>query len=221
MLIVHHLNDSRSQRILWLLEELDVPYEIKTYQRTPEMQAPPELLKVNPLGKSPVITDGELNLAESGAIVEYLISKYGNGKIIVPESGLVDEVYYKHYAEGSLMPLLTQYLMFTIIPQKSPFFLRPILKFVFNKITQAMLLPQIKANFAMVESHLAKRSSMWIAGGSTPTAADFQMAFCLEAVVVEAPEFVGPKTKAYVEMVHKREAYQRASKKGGDYKYAK
>ncbi|PPR08256.1 hypothetical protein CVT24_001298 [Panaeolus cyanescens] len=200
---------------------MEVPYEIKTYQRTQEMRAPPDLLKVNPLGKSPVITDGDLNLAESGAIVEYIINKYGNNKATVPETGRVDELYYKHYAEGSLMPLLTQYLMFTVIPTRAPFFLRPILKFVFNKVIETMLIPQIKTNFDMIESHIAKQPNMWFAGGSEPTAADFQMMFCLEAVVTEAPQFVGPKTKAYVDMVHKREAYQRAYKKGGEYRYAK
>ena len=130
MLVVHHLNDSRSQRILWLLEELGLAYEIKRYQRDPAtMLAPPALREVHPLGKSPVITDGDLTLAESGAIIEYLVDRYGNGRLI-PQAGTPDRlryIYWMHFAEGSLMPPLLLQLIFNRLDQgKMPFFVRPV-----------------------------------------------------------------------------------------------
>src|SRR5687768_5409513 len=118
MLTVHHLNNSRSQRVLWLLEELGVPYEIKRYQRDPKtMLAPSSLKKVHPLGKSPVITDGELTVAESGAIIEYLVERYGKGTLAPPASAPAHRryVYWMHYGEGSLMPLLVMKLVFSRI----------------------------------------------------------------------------------------------------------
>ncbi|EJU03396.1 thioredoxin-like protein [Dacryopinax primogenitus] len=115
-LVLHHLNNSRSQRILWLLEELGVPYEIKSYHRLPSMQAPPELKAIHPLGKSPVMQDGDVNLAESGAIIEYLIKKYGKGRFDPGEDGWVDNLYYTHYAEGSLQPIIVMSLIFSILP---------------------------------------------------------------------------------------------------------
>ncbi|KAI0746942.1 thioredoxin-like protein [Daedaleopsis nitida] len=221
-LVVHHLNNSRSQRILWLLEELEVPYEIKKYQRTSEMLAPPELKEVNPLGNAPVITDGTLNLAESGAIVEYIIQKYANGRAQPPESGLINNIYFTHYAEASLMPMLVNKLIFKIIPERSPFFLRPLLKGVFAMVSSRMLDPRLKTHAKMIEEHLAKTDG-WFAGGQEPTSADFMMIFCLEAWSSEARNdgFLGPKTKAFIERAHARPAYQRALEKGGEYAYAK
>ncbi|KAI0646445.1 thioredoxin-like protein [Trametes meyenii] len=219
-LIVHHLNNSRSQRILWLLEELEVPYEIKKYQRTAEMMAPPELKTVNPLGNAPVITDGNLNLAESGAIVEYIIQKYGNGRAQPPESGRIDNLYYTHYAEASLMPMLVNKIIFKIIPERSPFFLRPILKGAFSMISAKMLDPRLKIHAEMIEGHLAKTDGFF-AGGQEPTSADYMMIFALEAWASGSNGVLGPKTTAYVEKIHSRPAYQRGLKKGGEYAYAK
>jgi glutathione S-transferase len=128
MIIVHHLNNSRSQRILWMLEELGVPYDIKRYQREPSMQAPASLRAVHPLGKSPVITDGERTLAESGAILEYLVDTYGKGHFR-PAASTPERVnynYFMHYAEGSLMPLLLMKLIFNRIPARLPFFMKPV-----------------------------------------------------------------------------------------------
>ncbi|KAG8750585.1 hypothetical protein FRC12_012816, partial [Ceratobasidium sp. 428] len=153
-IIVHHLNNSRSQRILWLLEELEVPYEIKRYERTEDMLAPKELRDVHPLGLSPVITDGEIVLAESGAIVgafpsswngndstkahlillEYLIGKYGAGRFNPPESGYVDNLYFTHYTEGTLMPLFVNRIIFTVAPQRAPFFIRPVMNLIFGML---------------------------------------------------------------------------------------
>ncbi|KAI0765373.1 thioredoxin-like protein [Fomes fomentarius] len=219
-LVVHHLNDSRSQRILWLLEELEVPYEIKKYQRTAEMVAPPALQAVNPLGTAPVITDGDLNLAESGAIVEYIIQKYGNGRAQPPESGRVDNLYFTHYAEASLMPMLVNKLIFRIIPSRAPFFLRPLLNGVFNTVSSKLLDPRLKTHAKLIEDHLSKTDG-WFAGGQEPTSADYMMLFCLEAWASEDKAALGPKTKAYVERAHARAAYQRGLEKGGEYKYAK
>ncbi|KAJ3485423.1 hypothetical protein NLJ89_g11899 [Agrocybe chaxingu] len=220
MLTVHYLVNSRAQRILWLLEELEVPYEIKKYERTPQQRAPPELLEISPLGKSPVITDGDVTLAESGAIVEYVIKKYGNGKGIPSESGSLDNLYFSHYAEGSLMPMLVQKVIFDMIPKNVPFFIRPIISAVLAQVTKVLIQPEIKKHLAMIESHLEKSKSIWFAGGEEPTSADYQMAFPLEALVKSAPELVGPKATEYVKVVHAREAYKRGLEKGGKYAYA-
>ena len=120
MLTVHHLNNSRSQRVLWLLEELGVPYEIVRYQRQPDMRAPKELRAIHPLGKSPVITDNGNTIAESGAIVEYLIATYGNGRLIPPPNTpeRLRYTYWLHYAEGSAMPPLLLKLLFTLMPKR-------------------------------------------------------------------------------------------------------
>ncbi|KAH9856461.1 thioredoxin-like protein [Lenzites betulinus] len=219
-LVVHHLNNSRSQRILWLLEELEVPYEIKKYQRTSEMLAPPELKTVNPLGGAPVITDDGFNLSESGAIIEYIIQKYGNGKAQPPASGKIDDLYFTHYSEASLMPMLVNKLIFHMIPERSPFFLRPLLKSVFSTVSAKMLDPRLKIHAEMIEAHLAKNDRLFFAGGEEPTAADFMMIFALE-VWSGRNDVRGPKTKAYVERIHARPAYQRGLEKGGEYAYAK
>ncbi|GLB39284.1 putative glutathione S-transferase [Lyophyllum shimeji] len=223
MIVVHHLNNSRSQRVLWLLEELQVPYEIKRYERTADQRAPKELLEISPLGKSPVITDDLVTLAESGAIVEYLISKYGNGKLQAPASGpgYLDNLYYTHYAEGSLMPILVQKIIFDIVPQKTPFLIRPLANMIFSNLDTQLLQPEFKKHFDMIESHLATVKTGWFAGGDEPTAADFQMAFPLEAIVASAPTLATPKIVEYVERVHARPAYKTALDKGGEYAYAK
>ncbi|KAF5380059.1 hypothetical protein D9615_006137 [Tricholomella constricta] len=223
MITVHHLNNSRSQRILWLLEELEVPYEIKRYERTAEQRAPKELLEISPLGKSPVISDGSVTLAESGAIVEYLISKYGNGKFQAPASGpgYLQNLYYSHYAEGSLMPLLVQKIIFNIVPQKTPFLIRPLANLIFNNLNKQLLLPEFEKHFALIESHLGTVKTGWFADGEEPTAADFQMAFPLEGIVTAAPDMATPKMIEYVDRVQSRPAYKRAIEKGGQYAYAK
>ncbi|CAL1709056.1 unnamed protein product [Somion occarium] len=219
-LVVHHLNDSRSQRILWLLEELDVPYELKKYQRMPDMTAPKELTAVHPLGYAPVITDGDITLAESGAIVEYIINKYGGGKANLPEAGKIDDLYYAHYAEGSLMPMLVNKLVYNIVPQRSPFILRPLVKIVFSTLQTKMLDPRLEKHAAFIEQHLSKDNRQWFAGGDGPTAADYQMSFPLETWCHRFPEVLGPNTKEYVKRIHQRPAYKKALEKGGKYTYA-
>ncbi|KAF5318573.1 hypothetical protein D9619_010837 [Psilocybe cf. subviscida] len=221
MLTLHYLKDSRAQRILWLLEELNVPYEIKKYTRGPQGQAPAELEAINPLGKSPVITDDSVTLSESGAIVEYIIGKYGNGKAVPPESGRVDNTYFTHYAEGSLMPLLVQKFIFGMIPQHSPFYIRPLLNMVFGQLDRKLVVPEGKKHMQMIEAHLAKSKSIFFAGGDEPSAADYMMAFPLEAILTEAPEMAGPKVREYVETVQARPAYKKALEAGGEYAYAR
>jgi len=221
VLTLHHLNDSRSQRVLWLLEELEVPYEVKFYYRTAEGLAPAELKAVHPLALSPVITDGDFTLAESGPVVEYLIRKYDTaGKFKPTEAGMTDDNYYVHYCEGSLMPILVNELIFTMIPQQSPFFIRPLMNVVFGQVKSKMTQPRMKIHADLIESHLEK-SGNWFAGGENPTAADFMMSFALEAWSSRDIGVLGPKTKDYVKRIHARPAYRRGLEKGGPYSYAK
>ncbi|KAH9485984.1 Glutathione S-transferase 3 [Psilocybe cubensis] len=216
--VVHHLEDSRSQRVLWLLEELNVPYEVKKYKRTPQRLAPKELLDVHPLGKSPVITDGAVTLAESGAIVEYLIKKYGAGKVDVSESGWIDDLYFTHYSEGSVQPLLVRRLVFRLLPQRVPALIRPIVKNVLTKADSLMNGPDLRKHGDLIEKHLEK-NKVWFAGGDNPTASDYMMGFTLEILVNRAPEVAGPKTIEYVRRMQARPAYKRALEKGGEYAY--
>lgn len=221
MIIVHHLNNSRSQRILWMLEELDVPYEIKRYQREPSMMAPASLRAVHPLGKSPVITDGDKTLAESGAIIEYLGDTYGHGKL-TPALGTPERLnytYFLHYAEGSLMPLLFMKLVFGRIPGRLPFFMKPVGKAIVKGANSTLLDPQIGNHFMFLESELSKRE--WFAGPAF-TAADIQMSFPLEAAAARAPIIKKlPKLSAFLARIQARPAYKRALEKGGPYELAK
>ena len=221
MIIVHHLNNSRSQRILWMLEELGVPYEVKRYEREPSMQAPASLRAVHPLGKAPVITDGDRTLAESGAILEYLVDTYGNGRFR-PATGTPDKInytYFLHYAEGSLMPLLLMKLIFSRIPSRLPFFMKPVGRAIAKGANTTLLDPQIGSHFMFLESELGKRE--WFAGADF-TAADIQMSFPLEAAAARAPMVRQmPKLSAFLDRIHARPAYQRALEKGGAYELMK
>ena len=222
MITVHHLNNSRSQRVLWLLEELGVPYEIKHYQRDPEtMLAPPGLKKVHPLGKSPVVTDGDLVLAESGAILETLVERHGNGRF-APPAGSPERLRYRywlHYAEGSAMPPLLLKLVFDKIEaSKMPFFAKPVAKAISAKTKAAFIAPQIKLHLDYMEAELAK--STWFAGDEI-TAADVQMSFPIEAARARGGlDASRPKLMAFLERIHARPAYQRALERGGPYDYA-
>jgi glutathione S-transferase len=218
MLTVHHLNNSRSQRVLWLLEELGVPYNMVRYQRLPDMRAPPELRAIHPLGKSPVITDNGNTLAESGAIVEYLIDTYGQGRLIPsPHTpARLRYTYWLHYAEGSAMPPLLLKLLFTVMPKRAPALLRPIVRKVSTQVLTALVNPQLKQHMAYWEAELSK--SQWFAGDEF-TAADIQMSFPLEAAAARAGLEQGhPKAVAFLERIHARPAYQRALEKGGPYR---
>jgi len=218
MIVVHHLNQSRSQRVLWLLEELEVPYAVKRYQRDPgTLLAPPPLRQVHPLGKSPVITDGDLTLAESGAILEYLVQRYGEGRLR-PKPGTPEAVrylYWMHYAEGSLMPPLLMKLVFERIgTAKMPFIARPIAKAISARGLASFVHPQIERHLDYLEQELGR--STWFAGEEL-TAADIQMSFPLEAAQARADLSRRPRVRAFVERMHARPAYQRAAGKVGDF----
>jgi glutathione S-transferase len=217
MLTVHHLNNSRSQRVLWLLEELGVPYEIIRYNRQPNMLAPPELRAIHPLGKSPVITDSGNTIAESGAIVEYLVKTYGNGRLIPPDNTpeRLRFTYWLHYAEGSAMPPLLLKLIFLMLPKRAPLLMRPVVNAIAAKALNTLVDPQLKQHMAFWEGELSK--SEWFAG-SEFTAADIQMSFPLEAASARAGLEQGhPKAMAWLAKIHARPAYQRALEKGGPY----
>ena len=219
MIIVHHLNNSRSQRILWLLEELGLEYEVKRYDRDPTtMLAPESLRAVHPLGKSPVITDGALTLAESGAIIEYLVDRYGDGRL-APPTGTPERlryIYWLHYAEGSAMPLLVLRLIFNKIEASPmPFFVRPIARLIVDRVRQSFIEPQIALHLGYLEAELEK--SPWFVD-SEFTAADIQMSFPLEAAAARSGLDINrPKLMDFLDRIHARPAYRRALERGGEY----
>ena len=210
MIIVHHLENSRSQRVLWLLEELGLPYEVKRYQRNKvTMLAPPELRQVHPLGKSPVIVDtddGDRVIAETGAIIEYLVER-ADGRLGAPfdREAALRYRFWLHYAEGSLMPPLFAKLVLSRVP-------------LFGKRAQARIQPMIDVHLDYVESELAQRP--WFASDEL-TAADVMMSFPLEAARSRGGLGASrPATIAWLDKVHARPAYRAALAAGGPYAYA-
>ncbi|MBX9814184.1 MAG: glutathione S-transferase [Proteobacteria bacterium SG_bin5] len=206
MIIVHHLNNSRSQRVLWLLEELALPYEIRFYQRDAKtMLAPPELARVHPLGKSPVIEDGGCVVAETGAIIDYLTELTGRLGAPAQRAGALRYRYFLHYAEGSVMPPLLLKLVLGRVP-------------LFGKSAQKRIQPMIDRHLDYIEAELAGRP--WFAGDDF-TAADVMMSFPLEAARGRAGlDDRRPATIAWLDKIHARPAYQAALSKGGTYAYA-
>lgn len=219
MIVVHHLNNSRSQRVLWLLEELGLDYEIRRYQRDRKtMLAPPELRAVHPLGKSPVIEDDGQVLAESGAILEYLAERYGNGRL-VPAAGTPERMryrYWMHFAEGTAQPPLLLKLLFDRIETAPmPFFARPVARAIARRAKAAYVQPNIERNLDFMESELAQRA--WFAGPEF-TVADVQMSFPVEAARARGGlDATRPRLMAYLERIHARPAYLRAVERGGEY----
>jgi glutathione S-transferase len=219
MIVVHHLNNSRSQRVLWMLEELGVPYDIKRYQRDAKtMLAPPELRAVHPLGKSPVIQDGEVTLAESGAILEYLVERHGGGRL-APARGTPERlryIYWMHFAEGSAMPPLLLLLIFNRIEKAPmPFFVKPVARAIARRAKESFILPNNERNLDFMESELQGRD--WFAGGEF-TAADIQMSFPLEAARARGGlDERRPRLMDFLARIHARPAYRRAVERGGAY----
>jgi len=220
MIRVHHLNNSRSQRILWLLEELGLPYEVVRYQRDAKtMLAPPELRAVHPLGKSPVITDDDITVAESGAIIEYLVERYGQGRL-QPALGTPERLrytYWLHFAEGSAMPPLLLKLVFSFLPKSPalPALLRPLVRKVSEGAQKSFIDPQILQQLNYFEAELGRHE--WFAGDSF-SAADIQMSFPLEAAAARGGlDKKWPKVSAFLQKIHDRPAYQRALEQGGPY----
>jgi glutathione S-transferase len=223
MIIVHHLETSRSQRVLWLLEELGIPYQLKIYKRDPRTRlAPPELKQVHPLGKSPVITDGDLVIAESGAILEYLAETYGDlargdlaGLLAKPGTPEHRQLrFWMHYAEGSLMNWVVMKLVFRSIPtQPMPFFVKPIARQLCQKVQAKLIDPNLKTSMDFMEAHLGK--STWFAGEQL-SLADFQMSFAVAALLARSDAAKQcPNIAAWLARVEARPAYQRALAKGG------
>ncbi len=217
MIVLHHLNNSRSQRVLWLLEELGLDYEIRRYQRDPKtMLAPESLRAVHPLGKAPIITDGSLTLAESGAILEYLVDRYGGGRL-APAVGTPERLrytYWLHYAEGSAMPPLLLKLVFDRVETAPmPFFAKPIARAIAGRAKTSFIEPQLALHLAYLEAELGKHR--WFAGNEF-TAADIQMSFPLEAAEARAGlDASRPKLTAFLDRIRARPAYRRAIERGG------
>jgi glutathione S-transferase len=221
MITVHHLNNSRSQRVLWLLEELGCEYQVVRYQRDPHtLLAPPDLRRIHPLGKSPALTDGGQTLAESGAIVEYLIGRYGDGRLRPPEGSAerLRYTYWLHYAEGSAMPLLLLKLVFLRLPRPVPALIRPIVRAVARRAQHSLIDPQLKTHIDFWEGELGK--STWFAGEEL-TGADVQMSFPLEAAAARSGIALGPRVSAFLGRIHARPAYRRALEAGGEFRLAR
>ena len=217
MITVHHLNNSRSQRVLWLLEELGMPYEIRHYQRNATTSlAPPELLQVHPLGKAPVITDGDVTVAETGAVIEYLVERAGGR--LRPAAGTPEQrryTYWLHFAEGSAMPPLLMTLILGRIRRSGPFFAKPIVRRVADAVTESFVAPNIKRQLEFMESELQGRP--WFTGGEF-SAADVQMSFPLEVAVARGGlDAHYPRLNDWLARIHARPAYQQALKRGGAY----
>ena len=215
MITVHHLENSRSHRVLWLLEELSVPYQIKRYQREDTLLAPDSLKKIHPLGKSPVITDGNRVIAESGAILEYLQQKYDSEHLfaITDEDEQIQASYWLHYAEGSLMPLLVMKLVFGQLGKKPvPWILRPAGVALSKGIQKAWLNKQLKLHGGVIEQHLSQHRYF---AGSRFSIADVQMSFPLLALQVRGSLKEMPATARWLESMQQRAAWQRAIEQGG------
>src|SRR5277367_3166068 len=221
MVVVHHLNNSRSQRVLWLLEELGGPYEVKRYERDAKtMLAPPSLLAIHPLGKSPVIVDGAVTLAESGEIIEYLVDKYGAGRLIPPPGSpeRLRYTYWLHYAEGSAMPPLLFRLVFNrIATNPAPWPVSAIARKIASTVDKSFITPNLNRHLDYMEAELNSRA--WFAGEQF-TAADVQMSFPLEAAASRGGLNASrPKLMAFLERIHARDAYKRALERGGPYDF--
>ena len=206
MLTLHHLNDSRSQRILWLLEEIGTPYELKRYQRDATTRlAPPELEAVHPLGKSPVITDGDLTLVESGAIVDYILRRYAKGSTLRPAEGTRDfEAYQEwlHYAEGSAMlPLMLQLYTSRLKEAAAPL--------------QPRIDSEIKNHLGFIEGSLQGRDYFV---GNSLTGADIMMSFVAEVAGSFGELGPHPALTAWIGLMHARPAFRRSVEKGGAYR---
>ena len=216
MIHVHHLEKSRSHRILWLLEALELDYELVIYQRDDKtQQAPDSLKKIHPLGKSPVITDGNLTVAESGAIIDYLLQRYGQGRCQPSSDDLrawVDYRYWLHYAEGSLMPLLVMQLVFSQVPKQSPWLIKPLAKGISDTVSKRFLAPQMKQHLTFINQHLSANGNF---AGPWPSGADIQMSFPLQAVAAVQSLEQYSAIAAFVSRVEQDSAWQRVVARAG------
>ncbi len=222
MILVHHLADSRSQRVLWLLEELGLDYEIRRYERDPATYlAPPELKAVHPLGKAPILQDGPVTVVETGAIIEYLLDTYDAQGRLRPPRGTAEGrqfTYWTHYAEGSAMPPLLLKLVFAQLPRRAPGLVRPLVKGISAKANAGFVDPQLRTHIDWQESQLNQTG--WFAGQDF-SAADIMMSFPLEAACSRAISRSDyPNIDRFLSAIHARPAWIRARERGGDYAYA-
>ena len=220
MLTVHHLNNSRSQRVLWLLEELGLPYEVRRYERDAvTMRAPAALRAVHPLGKSPVLTDGDVTVAETGAIVEYVLDTHAAGRLR-PERGTAagrEFTYWLHFAEGSAMtPLLFKLVFGRILETPMPFFVNPVARGIVGKVMSTFIEPGLKLHLDFMEQSLAGRP--WFCGDEF-SGADIMLSFPLEAAAMRGGLGDWPNLRSFVERVQARPAYLRALERGGPYAF--
>lgn len=220
MITVHYLEHSRAHRVLWLLEELGQPYELKIYERRSDMLAPKSLKEVHPLGKSPIIEDEGVIVAESGAISEYLVRKYDPEGVLKPsdEENFRRYTYWLHYAEGSAMPVLLLKLIFSLLPERVPFVVRPVAKAICKGTTDKLIDPQLKDHIAFWEDELQRDGYF---AGPAFSAADIMMSFPVEAGIGRIE--YGGQTEAisqWLETIRLRPAYRRALEKGGAYRFS-
>lgn len=218
-IIVHHLNNSRSQRILFLLEELNLPYTVKTYQRGKDLLAPKELKAVHPLGKSPIVTDNGVTVIESGAIIEYIVHEKPGGDKLYPKDAPTLRKYweYLHFAEGSLMPFLVLTLVFQQAPKQVPFFISPLVWAVVTGIQKQFVNPNLERTFGYLENELGSKEYFL----GTFSAVDVQFSFPIEAAVAQKELTIEshPNLYNWVQRIHARPAYKRALAKGPEYEY--
>ncbi|REG81425.1 glutathione S-transferase [Marinomonas pollencensis] len=218
MITLHHLEKSRSQRILWLLEELGLEYRVILYERDPKTMAAPEsLADQHPLAKAPILTDGTLTVAESGAIIEYLIDQYDSEARLRPTQGqaLLDYRYWLHFAEGSLMPLLVMKLVLTKMANSPmPFFIKPVAKSISAKLQSAFVLPRLLPQLAFIEQTLAHQ--VWFTGASL-SGADIQMSFPLMAASARLDLSQYPNIARFIEQVEASPSFQQAADKVGGF----
>ncbi len=222
MITVHHLDNSRSQRVLWLLEELDLPYEIKAYKRQPNLLAPPELKKIHPLGKSPVIVDDARPahpIAETGAIMDYILTRYGKDRLVPPadSDARLDYTYWMYAAEGTFMTPLLLRLITGNITKRAPFLVRPIAAKIARTLDDTLVKPNLAAHQQLWEDTLTK--TPWLAGPDF-TAADIMMSFPMETAALRGGAGDKPHIKAWLDAIHTRPAYRRALDRGGPYAYS-
>ncbi|EOR01474.1 hypothetical protein E3P92_00470 [Wallemia ichthyophaga] len=219
MITLHHLENSRSIRIIWVLEELGIEYDLKTYKRLPSGLAPPELKQVDKLGHAPILVDGSTSLSESGAIIEYLVSKYGAGNYTSP-----DDVFWKHYIEGSLMSFCVFKLVLSISIEKIPVLLRPVMAVVPRMILSQWVEPNLASAINVVENQLSNKQGWLVDGDSrgNPTISDFMLAFSVDVLVYGGrADNLGPGLQSYAQRLHQHPSYVKAIEKAGDYRYQK
>lgn len=218
---LHHLNNSRSTRIIWLLEELELDYELVKYEREDTRLAPDSLKHIHPLGKAPILQDEadgtQLTIAESGAIIEYILHRYDTSKRFSPDmtgsQEWIDYLFWLHFSEGSAMPPLLLNLIFNAIPDRSPTLIKPIAKGISKKVMQSFVQPNLNRHNSLIEDTLSQHA--WFAGDKL-TGADIQMSFIIEAIKARGGLNQYPHMSQWLDKVRSRPAYQAALQKGGE-----